>query len=453
MPVAPTPDRVLKVSRAGARRFLVRRTGLAGRAGELPRWPESACALEAVRTLEYVQVDPMRVLERNHDLVLAARVGGYRPEVLDRLLYEDRRLVEVVARNRCIVPIEDYPLFRGRFAEIEREHRPRLTELEPVMDRILRCIETEGPKSSLDFEDDTRQSGWWDADGEAATRAVRQALEWLWHFGRLAISHRVGGRRYFDLPERVLGPVATAGVGADSPTGDRARPGAARAGAPARATRAGTPARARSRAQARTQSGATARAEAGWRDALASKYFRAMGLIDPRDWGFGWAKYRAPEKWALVERFVAAGELLPVAVEGVPARYFVPAGEADALVAAEDIELSPETRFLPPLDNLVWLRTRLVDVFDFDYTWEAYVPAARRRFGPYTCPILFGDRLVGRVDARVDRKGDGPTTLVVNGLWWEEEAERPPGRVFREALQAWAEFNGATAIDDLSGRL
>jgi uncharacterized protein YcaQ len=178
-----------------------------------------------------------------------------------------------------------------------------------------------------------------------------------------------------------------------------------------------------------------------------------MGLIDPRDWGFGWAKYRAPEKWALVERFVAAGELLPVAVEGVATRYFVPAGEADALVAAEDIELSPETCFLPPLDNLVWLRTRLVDVFDFDYTWEAYVPAARRRFGPYTCPILFGDRLVGRVDARVDRKGDGPTTLVVNGLWWEEEAERPPGRVFREALQAWAEFNGATAIDDLSGRL
>jgi len=225
----------------------------------------------------------MYVLERNHDLVLAARVEGYRPDILDTLLYRERKLVEVLGRNRLIVPVEDYPLFRVRFADSERENRPRLAGLEPVMDRVLRRIEEEGPLSSLDFEDKATLSGWWDADGQARTRAVRQALEWLWHFGRLAISHREGSRRYFDLPERVLGrevlggETASAADRAGSPGGSpTANPAASAAAGPAAGDRAGS--------------------EGELRDALALKYFRAMGLADPRDWSLGWSRYTAPEK-------------------------------------------------------------------------------------------------------------------------------------------------------------
>jgi len=425
----------VKVSRSAARRFLVRRSGLASAAGEPVRWSTSEFTLDAVRSLEYVQVDPMYVLERNHDLVLAARVNGYRPEVLDRLLYHDRKLVEVVARNRYIIPVEDYSLFRERFAEIERENRPRLAELEPVMAMVLSLIEAQGPMSSLDFDDDARLSGWWDADGHEGTRAVRQALEWLWHFGRLAVSHREGSRRYFDLPERLFGAESTPGPYLPEREGAAGR-------------RAG-------------QAGGTP----GWRDALARKYFRAMGLADPRDWAFGWARYGAAEKKALVERFVGAGEIVPVEVEGVRTRYYAPAPDVPDLIACEDLEVSPEIRFLPPLDNLIWLRPRLSDLFSFEYTWEAYVPAAKRKYGPYTCPILYGEWLAGRIDARVDRKNGGGegkgAALIVNGLWWEDDRDsadggstglrrRPSEREFRDALERWAEVNGAAAIQGLS---
>ncbi|MCL6581170.1 MAG: winged helix DNA-binding domain-containing protein [Firmicutes bacterium] len=286
---------VLRVSRGAARRFLVRRSGLARTAGEdLPWAGERADLVEespsrsgeravraAVRHLEYVQVDPMRVIEPNHHLVLLARVDGYEPDALERCLYDERSLVEVVAYNRVIVPSEDYSFFRYRFRAIEREQRPRLSDLEPVMAVVLRRLAEEGPLSSLDLEDDRRTEGWWDPEGRAGTRTVRQALEWLWHFGRVAISHRRGGRRYFDLAERVWGEVAAPEpFEAGPPSGDQ-------------------------------------EAE---RDAyvkmIVPKYVRAMGLANPRASHFGWVETSAAERLALAERLVAEGEAVWVEVEG-----------------------------------------------------------------------------------------------------------------------------------------
>ncbi len=422
---AHTGCAAIRVSKAAARRFLLLRSGLGrhdegpaccgGGPGEARQTLDpvaAAMTLQVVKALEYVQIDPMRVLECNHHLALGSRVPGYTPGVLDDLLYVRRRLVEVIARNRYVVPVEDYWMFRARFAEIERRNRPRLGQLEAMMSRVLRRIEAEGAMSSLDFDEAETVSGWWDPDGENRTRAVRQALEWLFHFGRLAISHRVGTRRYFDLPERLYG-----------------------------ATYAGS--------SLRDGQGDTAADYTAELDALLRKYFRATGLVDVRDWGFGWARYSAPERRALSERFAAAGELVPVEVEGTATAYYVTAAEADDLVCAGSRPLAPDVRLLPPLDNVIWLRPRLAEVFDFSYTWEAYVPRPRRLYGPYTCPVLYGDRFAGRVDAKVDRDR---RALVVNGLWWEPDLPRPPLQQLEAALGAWAAVCGAETIEGLAGK-
>ena len=73
--------------------------------------------------------------------------------------------------------------------------------------------------------------------------------------------------------------------------------------------------------------------------------------------------------------------------------------------------------FLAPLDPLVWDRELLRSLFDFDYVWEVYVPAARRRWGYYVLPVLFGDRLVGRIEPRFDRRA---RTLRIIDLWWQD---------------------------------
>ena len=90
-----------------------------------------------------------------------------------------------------------------------------------------------------------------------------------------------------------------------------------------------------------------------------------------------------------------------------------------------------EATFLSPLDP-VSARGRAKPLFGFDYVWEVYKPVEKRSFGYYTMPILWGDRLVGRFDPKLDRTTG---TLVINGLWLEDDAlARDPA--FGDALAA-----------------
>jgi uncharacterized protein YcaQ len=103
--------------------------------------------------------------------------------------------------------------------------------------------------------------------------------------------------------------------------------------------------------------------------------------------------------------------------------------------------------FLAPLDPLMWDRKLLQQLYGFDYIWEVYVPAAKRRWGYYVLPILFGDRLVGRIEPRLDRKTG---TLEVLGLWFEDgfDPAAEPGfaAAFAEALRAHMAFADLTQV-------
>ena len=104
--------------------------------------------------------------------------------------------------------------------------------------------------------------------------------------------------------------------------------------------------------------------------------------------------------------------------------------------------------FLPPFDPLVWDRGLLGSLFGFDYVWELFLPPAKRRWGWYVLPIVFGDRLVGRIEPRIDRT-EG--RLRILNLWWEDsfDPRRADGLVdaMRAALRAYLHFAGATALD------
>ena len=96
----------------------------------------------------------------------------------------------------------------------------------------------------------------------------------------------------------------------------------------------------------------------------------------------------------------------------------------------------------------MWDRDLLGPLYDFDYVWEVYVPEAKRRWGYYVLPILFRDRLVGRIEPRIDRAGGRVEML---GAWWEDGFD-PRGaegfvEAMREALRAYLAFAGATLID------
>jgi len=165
----------------------------------------------------------------------------------------------------------------------------------------------------------------------------------------------------------------------------------------------------------------------------------------------------AAELKARQERWLANGDAIEVKVEGWRQTQLAIGGDRAVLEALErgrtpsvwkprDTTTEAETTFLSPLDP-VSARGRAKPLFGFDYTWDVYKPEHQRRFGYYTLPILWGDALVGRFDPRLDR---ATGTLVINGLWLEDDALARDG-AFVEALGTgmtrFRRFLGATAID------
>lgn len=357
-------------------------------------------ALQAIRRLEAVQLDPVAVVERNHHLVLRNRVGAYRPEHLEAL-YRRKLVFEYWANARCVLPVDDYPVFEPVRALLRAAWPPFPPPLQQAMTYVRDRLAAEGPLPARRLESGERVQGYWDL-GAPRTKATSQALEHLWEAGEVVVAYRQAEERYFALA--------------------RAWFGAAQDG------------------------GAEACADAGadW-EPLLRKYLRAYGVVDAGDPRFGWRRRPASERRAIIDRLVADGVLAPVEVEGVRRRYYVLAELLPLLNALAEADVAPDVYLLPPLDNVLWRRERVVDLFGFDYTWEIYVKPARRRFGPYTMPVLEGDRFIGRLDARLDR---AERTLYVERLTFEPGVEVSAERLARVqgAVEALAEQLGAGRV-------
>jgi uncharacterized protein YcaQ len=134
----------------------------------------------------------------------------------------------------------------------------------------------------------------------------------------------------------------------------------------------------------------------------------------------------------------------------VPAEEVGRLDEAEREVAAGSPPggAEPGVAFLAALDPLVWDRDFLRSLWAFDYLWEVYVPAVKRRWGYYVLPILFGDRFVGRIEPRIERKSNA---LRIAGLWWEDGfdplAEDGFVDAFAAAIEAHRAFGGVRAVE------
>src|SRR5262249_42620412 len=182
------------------------------------------------------------------------------------------------------------------------------------------------------------------------------------------------------------------------------------------------------------------------RHKLLSRY-RAHGLLGAGGAGGTFARIAdPPERKNLHKELVELGALVPVDVEGLRGKRFVVAEEFSLLQAPP--EPTPSVAFIAPFDSLLWDTPLLADLFDFDFVWEGFFPPARRRWGYYVLPIVFGDRFVGRIEPRIEREHGEVQVL---GVWWEDgfAPRRAEGFVdaMRDALDAYLRFAAVSRLE------
>jgi uncharacterized protein len=390
----------MDVTAEAARRFFVTRHLLAP-SRSLTGGTDAV--LEVFRRLGSVQFDPLAVAGRNHDLVLHARVADYETAWLDELLYDRRVLADAYNKGLNLVPTSELPLYRSPSGPAARVLGANAELAEQVLERIR----AGGPLSVMDFERAPKVDSMWGS--EWPTNAVRAVLDAHFATGTLGIARREGNRRYYDVAGRLFPKKVLA---RDEPL----------------------------RAQLKHKQLSRFRAHGLLGVGGAGDMWQGLGPSRPNP-----ERPDFPSRSEIREELLADGAIVPVKVEGAGKR-FVLREEVELLAAPP--EPPPSVAFLAPMDPFMWDRNLIPALFDFDWVWEVFTPEPKRRWGYYVLPILFRDRLVGRIEPRLDKE---PGVVHVIGLWWEEgfAPRRADGFVdaMREALRAYLRFAGASRLE------
>ena len=387
-----------------ARRFMLRHQGL------LP--PRSLAGkqgiLEYLRRVSCIQFDPIDVTGRNHELVLQARVADFSVPMLYEVLYEDRHLVDAFDKNMCIYCTEDWPYFR-RSRDIARKQLEGRSH--PVIEaatRVHREIQERGPLSSGDLEMEESVRWPW-----GPTRLARAALEGMYFWGELVVHHKAGVRKVYDLAERCI-PHDLLDAPEPNPSDEE------------------------------------------YHDWRISRRIGSVGLLCNRG-AEAWLGIEGTCSGARAQslkRLTDRGEIREVRVEGLGLPAYMRAEDEatldSVLAGACSLVSKPKAAVIAPLDNLLWDRRLAKELFGFEYTWEVYVPAVKRRYGYYVLPVLYGERFVARFEPVRDRK---TKSMVVKNWWWEEGVDVEDMRMLAalsDCLDRFREFLGckSTALEE-----
>ena len=390
---------MLTVTQEQARQFMLLRQGLLG----AYRFIGKSGAYEYVRQAGCLQYDPVDVCGKNAELTLQSRVRGFRKQMLEDLLYKDRLLVDYSDKELSIWPSEDWPYFSS-YRERSMEHAKRFAGLRELEEEAVAYIRENGPVSSdslpiggtIFWHSSMHWSGHWEKESQAA----RSVLEQLYTDGVLVIHHKTGSRKFYDLAEKHL-PASL--LAAENPCPD----------------------------------------EASWLRWRVLRRIGAVGLLWNRRsdaWlGIPMTAERREAAFASLEE---SGSILAVRVDGLRFPLYFRSEDLPLMESVLSGQLHPRARLecLAPLDPMMWDRKLIEALWGYQYSWEIYTPPSKRKFGYYVLPMLYGDRFIGRIEPKADRKSG---TLTVRSVWLEPGV-RPSAKLnglIEKAGQRLAEFN------------
>jgi len=370
----------ITVSKNDARRFMLAHHLL---------WPPrklkgKAGVLDYIKQVNAIQFDPINIVGRNPDLVLQSRIIDYQPEYLNQLLYDDRTLIDGWDKMASIYATTDWPYFSYRRKYLRENPDPRKPP-DTILNETMEHIKQRGPLSSIDFKDYEKVDWHW-----GPTKAVRAAMEYLYSHGYLGVHHRVNNRRYFDLIENLL-PSNLLNMSDPFNTTD------------------------------------------DYQDWHVLRRVGSLGLAQTNtsEYWSGIVGVKSNERRESLERLLAKGKVITLTINEYPGSVlYIRSTDLPTLKNVQkETTFVPSAALIAPLDNLMWNRKLIENIFDFRYRWEVYKPKVQREYGYYVLPVLYGDHFVARLDPAYDKK---KRILTVQNWWWEPDIQ--PTGIMQTAL-------------------
>lgn len=317
--------------------------------------------LNIITKLGYVQIDTISIIERAHKHILWTRFPGYRNDMLDELIDKDKKVFEFWDHAAAYLPMKFYRFSLPRKKMYAEKYKTWEKKNKKLLKYILERISAEGPLQSRDFDDPKKRGLWWD------WKPAKEGLEFLFHTGRLIARARKNFQKVYDLPERFL----TAAVNTEMPSYEELA------------------------------------------EHLIMKSITSGGITAENEFTYLRYHNRNITKKVLNE-LTENNKIFPVKISNDEKTiYYSTTKILNKLNNA--FKFSNDVYILSPFDNLVIQRGRLKKIFGYDYVIECYLPANKRKFGYFCLPVLYGDKIAGKIDARADRK-TGELT-VINEFW------------------------------------
>ncbi|HUM70952.1 MAG TPA: crosslink repair DNA glycosylase YcaQ family protein [Chloroflexota bacterium] len=391
-------------TRQDARRLAISRQYLDGRT--------PPPLLDLIRDLGCVQLDPIRHVERTHLLVLWSRLGPFDEAELERLRWQDRALFEYWAHAASLVLTEDYPVHRWRMDLLAEDADSRQARawktwfdeeadtMYPLLDHILAQLQQNGPMLSRQFEEEAAKfpSRWYNG------RYVPRILDYLWSKGEVMVHGRPGNQRLWGLPETFWPETAPLEKWQAEQVTSHA----------------------------------------------AQKSLRALGVATDTQIKWHYTRQTYPSLPIVLKKLTQENviEKVQIVENGQPLKgnWYIHSADMPLLEAIQSGDWQPRTALLSPFDNLICDRDRTEMLWDFFYRIEIYVPAAKREYGYYVLPILHGDRLIGRIDSKMDRQTN---TWHIHNVYAEPGApgDKKTVKAVGTAVQNLATCLGANQIN------
>lgn len=362
---------MISFTKRQACRFLLLKQGLLGDY----RFEGKQGIMEFIRQAGCIQFDPVDVCGKNAELVLQSRIKRFSKEMLSDLLYQDRVLVDYFDKNLAIFPVDDWPYFE-RYREQHRQWERSHEAVRGAGSQVRKHITAHGPVCSGDLDMPDKVDWYW-----SRTKLSRAVLEHMYFTGELAVHHKIGSIKYYDLIENCI---------------------------PRTILSAPEPYPAEHDHQT-------------WR---VLRRIGSVGLLWNRasDAWLNIGGLKSAERSAAFTRLLREQKIEAVHVEGIKEELYMRVEDIPlARQCVDQNSWKKRCEFIAPLDNLMWDRKLIQALFGFDYKWEIYTPAEKRRFGHYVLPVIYGDRFIARIEASADTKTH---TLRVKNIWFEPDVKR-----------------------------